>query len=327
MITDLEACRDLLAMEGVRELRKKLVAHRGWHAFDAETSGRPLENTRQAYLDAASLGVPYSECDVWITRDNYVVLCHDWNFQSMAEDENDPLATTAIVDLSWGELSKLRVKGGVSPVLLSTVLEDLKGTGMLLAIELKSSGPAAHLADLLSTRSDLKESVACVLSFSLLAIERFQESMQTRDVRIAWVVDNPSTPYRDEDKNEGETTFDYANETLAMCLARLEMTDRIRELQCGLFVQYNPCLTKSHILAWRAELASIRLDCAAAESEVFIGIWNDVSLDPGFDRAVTFLSWLSAVSTFHTDMPPAFWSGFDFASAQPGSGAKTSEAS
>ena len=86
------------------ELVPKLVLHRGWHQLTS-AQDRPLENTRQAYLDSIKLNAAYGECDVWDTKDGQMVLCHDSNFKSMASDPSASLASSPIKDLTWGELA------------------------------------------------------------------------------------------------------------------------------------------------------------------------------------------------------------------------------
>jgi len=230
----------------------------------------------------------------------------------MAEDEGSPAPGAALAEQRWEELRRVRLKGGGTPVLLSTVLGDLAGSGTRLVIELKSSGPAAPLAAMLDSSPGLKRSVAYVMSFSLAAVEAFAGALKERDVRVLWLLDNPVVPYEEDVKNEGETTFDYCNETLTMFLSRLGLVDRIRALGCGLHVQYNPCLTPSHVYAWRAELASILGTVAegawARDEEVFIGLWTDGS-GAGFDRAATLVGWLPALSAVNTDLPAAFFEG------------------
>jgi len=294
-------------------LRRRLIAHRGWHNLDGETVGRPLENTREAYLRAVELGLPFAECDVWNTADGELVLGHDWNMRSMAENEDDPLASAAIAELQWADLQRLQLRGGATPVPLSAVLDDLAGTGTRLLVELKSMGAAAPLAAALDADERRRGAVACVISFSLATLEAFAGASKSGEVRLAWLVDNPVTPYAEELKNEGETTFDYGNETLTMFLARLGLTGRIQRLGCGLHVQHNPCLTPSHVYAWRSELASL-LGAGSEGPEVsgegpFVALWYDGGAD-SFDRAAELVRWLPAVSAVNTDLPAAFWDGF-----------------
>lgn len=309
----LEQCKSMLEHESNLTLRKKLIAHRGWHRSRAAPRDRPLENTRQAFLDVVSLGMNFAECDVWNTSDGEVLLGHNWNMKAMMEDPTDPIAGEAIADLEWAEVRDIKLRGGATPVLLKTVLEDLHGTGTRLLVELKTLGAAAHTAEMLNHSPHLKGSIECVISFSLLTLETFHDALDAKDVKVTWVVDNPRIPYDPKGLDEGETTFDYCNETLEMFFTRLELIERMKRLKCGLHVQYTSGLTQEHICAWRSELSGLYRedggDACAVDCKNFIGIWNDADLDPVFDRAATFAKWLPAVSGFNTDLPSVFFEG------------------
>lgn len=279
--------------------------HRGWHRLDNSDTSRPLENTRKAYIDSSTLGAGYAECDVWSTKDGEMMLSHDKNLVAMAQNEDDPLATALISDLTWKQIEAFPLKDGSTPVRLDTVLEDLSGTGTRLVIELKSSSPAKPLATFLAARRDLVPAVGFVMSFSLASVEQFVASNPPKEVRVLWLVDNPSIPYDEEVKNEGEQTFDYTAETLTAFLSRLKLTKRMQQLQCGLYMQYNPGLTPSHLENIRMELQNLY---GTGAPKPFIGIWSDVGLDPDMDSAAGFSKWLPVVDALNTDMPDSFWS-------------------
>jgi len=61
----------------------RLVAHRGFHDISDNLS-RPVENSVEAYETAWSAGIKMCECDVALTSDNQVILCHDENFSRLA---------------------------------------------------------------------------------------------------------------------------------------------------------------------------------------------------------------------------------------------------
>ncbi|CAK0803561.1 unnamed protein product [Prorocentrum cordatum] len=193
-----------------------------------------------AYLDAAALDVAYAEsgqrelsgslghpqeCDVWVTRDEQLVLSHDFNFQAVAEDPSQDLATRPIAELRWEELRRLRLRTDCKPVLLLTVLQefDLLPTSTRLAIELKSSSCAPRLAACLAERPELSAAVGFVLSFSLGVLEAFAATLGrvAADTRLVWIVDNPRVPYSEGGLDEGETTFDYSAESLPDFLERI----------------------------------------------------------------------------------------------------------
>ena len=67
-------------------LSKKIVSHRGWHRINHSDKTKPMENTRNAYLEAAALLIPYAECDVWMTKDGHLVLSHNKCMSNVAAD-------------------------------------------------------------------------------------------------------------------------------------------------------------------------------------------------------------------------------------------------
>lgn len=302
-MSSLDAVRAQLALRP--GLQQKLVAHRGWHEKPGDASSRPLQNTRQAYVDAAALDVAYAECDVWSTRDGQLVLSHDFNLQAVAADPSEELATRPIADFSWEELGQLRLATGCAPVLLLTVLEDLLPTRTRLAIELKSSSAALPLAACLAERPELSAAVGFVLSFSLDALEIVAATLgrAAADTRLVWIVDNPRVPYGEGGLDEGETTFDYAAESLPAFLERTGLTERVRSLGCGLYVQYNPAVTAQALFEIRAALRGL------SGAGGLLGLWSDRSSDPGMDSAEALSSLLPALDVANSDLPRAFFGG------------------
>jgi glycerophosphoryl diester phosphodiesterase len=304
--SDVQQIRTLIHSHNIHE---KLVLHRGWHSDDGT---RPLENTRLAYQKAADTGAGFAECDVWFTKDGVLVLSHDSNFKRLAADETDRRATEPISELLWEEVCSLELKDGSCPVMLSTVLQDLAGTSTKLAVELKLSSPAKPLAEFLKSNSQLVDAIGFVMSFSFNAIEDFHANMASASCvpRILWLVDHPSTPYLDQDKNEGETTFDYDKQRLGAFLKSKDLLARFASVGCGLYMQYNPVLTLAHLSETRAELHAIHGDENNADANtegVFLGVWSDASLDPAFDQLVQFQQWGPSVDAMNTDMPVSFW--------------------
>jgi glycerophosphoryl diester phosphodiesterase len=299
---ELESFRKKLKV--VPELKSKLVLHRGWHSLTPGDVSRPLENTRQAYIDAARLGAAFAECDVWNTQDGRMVLCHDATLEGMLPGGHDTrLATTPLAELQWAEIENVILSDGSSPVLLETVLADLHGTGTRLVIELKSPGPATALASFLARSGWARSAVAWIMSFSFDALERFVASCE--DVpRTLWLLDNPSVPYADSDKHNGETTFNLLEESFPQFLVRIGMTERFEMIGCGLYLQYRRGLVPSHIDTLRADIA-----CEMPGCDKFIGLWTDASLDPDFDKATTIRDWLHAADALNTDLPRTFWEG------------------
>jgi len=69
--------KEVLNEDKYTNLRKRLVTHRGWHRLTLEDDTRPLENTREAYKKSIDLKVGFAECDVFLTKDEKIILSHD----------------------------------------------------------------------------------------------------------------------------------------------------------------------------------------------------------------------------------------------------------
>lgn len=285
-------------------LREKLVLHRGWHKLGADCR-RPVENTRQAYLDASKLGVAFAECDIWSTKDSELVLCHDPTFERVAQDPQCELARTKISELNWCDLQPLQLQDGSSPVRLTNVLEDLVSTQTRLVIEMSSTDPAAPLAALLRARGDLLPAVGWVMSFSINSLTEFVERGAPDEVRKAWLTSNPRTPYDASLMKEGETTFHYTRETLQTFLDRVGFTEMVKKTKCFLYVQYHHSVTTPHLAELREEIRRVLADPIAGD--VALGLWSDIELDPHMDREDSFCEFIEAVDFINSDMPDSFW--------------------
>lgn len=286
-------------------LQNKLVLHRGWHCLENKYLHRPLENTRQAYTDSVKAGARFAECDVWVTKDGTLVLNHDATFAAVAKNPDDRLAKLPISSLEWQELSVLELQDGSTPVTLDTVLEDLLGTRLQLVIELKTSLAASTLGAHLAFCSHLVHAVAWVMSFSLATLERFlEDGGRQAGCRSAWLLDNPREAYSEEHLDEDETLWDYASEDLVPFLERVGMKNCFQQLQCGLYLQYNPGANPADIRRARAQMNSLVPD---AEHKPFIGLWSDAKLDASFDCEEVISPWLDVIDFINTDLPHGFW--------------------
>ncbi|KAH8098193.1 glycerophosphodiester phosphodiesterase [Aureococcus anophagefferens] len=68
-----------------RDVLDALVAHRGFHATSDRTDARPVENSLEAYEVAWTSGLALAECDVAVSKDGALVLCHDFGSAARAE--------------------------------------------------------------------------------------------------------------------------------------------------------------------------------------------------------------------------------------------------
>ena len=65
------------------DVQSKLVFHRGFHSV-LDHVHRPIENTLAAYEQAWAAGATYCECDIALTSDGHIVLCHDETYERLA---------------------------------------------------------------------------------------------------------------------------------------------------------------------------------------------------------------------------------------------------
>ena len=109
-----------------------IYAHRG-------ASGYSPENTMAAFRKAVELGSHGIECDVQMTKDRRLVICHDETLERTTDGKG------FIKDLSYNEIRELdaggwfdsRFKNEKIPE-LSELLKLVKDNGLLLNIEIKS---------------------------------------------------------------------------------------------------------------------------------------------------------------------------------------------
>mmetsp|Transcript_3465 Transcript_3465/g.3957 ORF Transcript_3465/g.3957 Transcript_3465/m.3957 type:complete len:311 (+) Transcript_3465:359-1291(+) len=170
------------------QLKAVLVSHRGFHSIDDKTI-RPLENTLPAYEKAWEAGVLFCECDVALTKDKEIILCHDKNFSRLAGENKSALSEELIENLNLDDISRIRLKDGSKVPTLIEVLELCSTfNGAKLVVEIKSGDNGVEVANamatlLMETRSDLLPFVGVVMSFNLKAVVEFKKvaSMMMRD--------------------------------------------------------------------------------------------------------------------------------------------------
>jgi glycerophosphoryl diester phosphodiesterase len=113
------------------------------------------ENTLAAFDRAYALGFRYFETDVHATSDGELVAFHDRTLRRLAGER------TAIADLTWDEVSQVRVDGEPVPRLhdLLVTFPDVR-----LNIDPKHDAAVRPLIDVLRARSALER--VCLASFS-----------------------------------------------------------------------------------------------------------------------------------------------------------------
>jgi glycerophosphoryl diester phosphodiesterase len=136
-------------------------AHRGG-AYHPEIDG--LENTLAAFRHAAALGYEYLETDVHVTKDGALLAFHD----DVLDRVTDRMGV--IADLTLAEIREARIGGREQIPTLDELLDTFPQARF--NIDIKSSGAAAVLADLIRER-DLWDRVL-VGSFSPTRIREFR---------------------------------------------------------------------------------------------------------------------------------------------------------
>ena len=146
------------------------------------------ENTLSAVSAAINCGVcDGTEIDVFLTKDNQLVLFHDEDFKRLTGDDH------CIYDMTWAELQALTInrnletEGGLIKYpqeeripLLSEVLELVKGSDFILNIELKAHAvkwsrrqTGAEVAKLVRAMG-MEDQVVCV-SFDFFMLQSLEK--------------------------------------------------------------------------------------------------------------------------------------------------------
>jgi glycerophosphoryl diester phosphodiesterase len=163
-------------------IKNALVMHRGYHSsLDYVT--RPLENTVQAYEMAWALGAKYAECDVTLTRDQVIVLCHDDTYERLALNKQLPNATKKVNELSLADVQSLVLINGTVPSTLEQVLIAASLLDGRLIIEIKGDDLACARAVaefMMKKRPDLAKYVGVVMGFSQITVYEFARCMPQR---------------------------------------------------------------------------------------------------------------------------------------------------
>eukprot|EP00039_Didymoeca_costata_P013982 m.219550 g.219550 ORF g.219550 m.219550 type:complete len:125 (-) comp15915_c0_seq7:28-402(-) len=97
-------------LAAIPSLRDKLNLHRGFHQVknDDWTTTRPIENTREAYKQAAKLNARYAECDIWSSADNQLFLCHNNTVEAYCAEPLPEHAKQEVSKLSWDILKSTK---------------------------------------------------------------------------------------------------------------------------------------------------------------------------------------------------------------------------
>jgi len=163
------------------DLKDCLVAHRGFHCTMDQEKYRPLENTLGAYEQAWSLGMKHAECDVVLTKDNRLMLCHDDTFKRLAMFPSRMMFVNIHPNhLEAKEvLTKCFTRSGAGVPFLTHVLDVAAAIGShkKLVIEIKPgvAGTTDRLMQIIKTNISYLENISVIMSFQLSLISHFAD--------------------------------------------------------------------------------------------------------------------------------------------------------
>ena len=148
---------------------------------------------------------------------------------------------------------------------------------------------------------DLVSSVGFVMGFAVDTVLIFRGVTRQHPIlgqmKVLWLVDNPSVPYLEQEKNEGETTFNYLDTSLTDFMQSQPDINLLLSVGFhGMYVQYREGLTFSQLASMRRELSIL-----TGLNKVFMGIWSDPGLDPDFDTPESLAQWAALSDGLNTD--------------------------
>lgn len=141
-----------------------IIGHRG-------AAGLALENTLESLNAAVSLGVPEVEIDVWLTKDNEVVLCHDPHLTRVAGENR------FISDLTYDQLQKIKLHNNETVPLLSEALKVVKSTKLI--IETKEEGIAERVLTVIRDLPETQVIITSIKPSELEAVKRVRPGLKT----------------------------------------------------------------------------------------------------------------------------------------------------
>lgn len=125
------------------------------------------ENTLVAFRHAVTLGYRYLETDVQVTADGYLVAFHDNDLSRTCQVQS------RIEDMTWQELSRVRVDGLEPIPLLSQLLEEFPNS--YINIDAKSDACIPLLIEQLNRFGALRR--VCIGSFSHRRLSKIRSAL------------------------------------------------------------------------------------------------------------------------------------------------------
>lgn len=208
------------------------IAHRG-------LSSVKIENTIEAYMAAAKVGLKYVECDVQITSDNKFVLFHDTTLSRLCGK------STAVANMTYTEVrdsaftsgNGLATQGRKQIATLTEFLQCVKRYDLIPVIEMSPvvTWTETRVADFYAyIRNEVVTSNCYVISFNkdVLTMLRALDPK----IKLMYLVEDPATT------------------DLDICL---------KLAPCGLGCNYTNLINDSNVVAFiqQAHLNSIWIDC------------------------------------------------------------------
>jgi phosphatidylglycerol phospholipase C len=139
-----------------------IVGHRGFKS-------KYVENTITGFIKCYESGGTVIETDLWVSRDEYLIISHDGNTNRIFVDENDQPTHYDILTTNYvGCLEKLKTAGSGEPLMTFPQLlkwfvlyvENNPGPQFKIMLDLKPANPTKLLKylirDLLSIKNDIK---------------------------------------------------------------------------------------------------------------------------------------------------------------------------
>ena len=263
-----------------------IVCHRGIHDPDLLDKVRPVENSLAAY-EKAWKKFTLCECDITVSKDGDLFLCHDETFRRvMAEPFTHPLASTPVSDLTTDQIRTIKLADGSVPPMLADVLEVAKSFGVengarKLVVELKKDKASeivtAKLCELLATKADLALHVGVVMSFDLAMMENlgtWRASLANKDsishINLMLLTEAP-------------LHFDPVNNTICADVRSPSFRDDCERIVKnnkldGIYLEFQEEMITNTVLNIQED--KVQEELAALARNMPVGVWNYHSTQP-----------------------------------------------
>jgi len=165
--------------KGSKEFISKLVFHRGYHDNRDDIEIRPLENTKLAYKECIERGFLKGECDVQISKDKVLFLCHDENLKRLANNPNQKNTDSNVHELTWKEIQEIELKDGQFCTSLKEMFDYLQGTKFQMVVELKAGeNYGVELSQFFINNPKYLKNVCLFISFDWNLLQIFRNEMK-----------------------------------------------------------------------------------------------------------------------------------------------------